>query len=82
MKIAQHIGSLEFLFPKEYTETLKCFQYQAPASSIDDVKFVIKSETNQSIEELFSEFNPKPIGSASLAQVSYFKFFIFYFLNI
>uniref|UniRef100_T2MA03 Uncharacterized aarF domain-containing protein kinase 1 n=1 Tax=Hydra vulgaris TaxID=6087 RepID=T2MA03_HYDVU len=69
MKIGQHIGSLEFLFPKEYTETLKCFQYQAPASNIDDVRYVIESETNQKIEELFSEFNPEPIGAASLAQV-------------
>lgn len=69
MKVAQHIGSLDFLFPAEYTETLKCFQYEAPASSFEDVSFVIETDTKQRMEELFSSFEQKPIGSASLAQV-------------
>lgn len=69
MKVAQHIGSLDFLFPAEYTETLKCFQYEAPSSSFEDVSFVIETDTKQRMEELFSSFEQKPIGSASLAQV-------------
>ena len=70
MKIGQHIGSLDFLFPKEYTETLKCFQYKAPESSIDDIRYVIETDTLHSMEELFTSFEEIPIGSASLAQVS------------
>lgn len=69
MKIGQHIGSLDFLFPREYTETLKCFQYNAPESPIEDIISVIESETSCSMRELFSSFDEKPIGSASLAQV-------------
>ena len=69
MKIGQHIGSLEFLFPREYTDTLKCFQHEAPESSYNDVKYVIESDTHQKMEELFKSVDKKPIGAASLAQV-------------
>lgn len=69
MKVAQHIGSLDFLFPKEYTDTLKCFQYEAPRSSLVNVRYVIESETGRTMSELFYEFVEEPIGSASLAQV-------------
>lgn len=69
MKVGQHIGSLDFLFPKEYTETLKCFQYNAPESPIEDIKYVIESDTSKSMGELFDTFDEKPVGSASLAQV-------------
>jgi len=69
MKVGQHIGSLDFLFPKEYTETLKCFQYNAPESSMSDIKYVIETDTAKPLSELFETFDEKPIGSASLAQV-------------
>jgi len=69
MKIGQHIGSLDFLFPKEYTETLKCFQYNAPESPIENIKYVIESDSSHSMRDIFLSFDEKPIGSASLAQV-------------
>jgi len=69
MKIGQHIGSLEFLFPREYTDTLKCFQYDAPASSMKDVRTVIETDTNMKMGDLFNQFDETPIGAASLAQV-------------
>ena len=70
MKVGQHIGSLDFLFPKEYTDTLKCFQYNAPESPIEDIKYVIESDTSKKMGDLFLEFQEKPVGSASLAQVT------------
>ena len=70
MKVGQHIGSLDFLFPHEYTDTLKCFQYNAPESSLKDIVYVIESDTRQPMGELFQSFERKPVGSASLAQVS------------
>lgn len=69
MKIGQHIGSLEFLFPKEYTDTLRCFQYEAPQSPLEDIRYVIESDTGLKMSELFESFDEKPLGSASLAQV-------------
>lgn len=74
MKVGQHIGSLEFLFPKEYTDTLKCFQYEAPHSSLDDIKYVIETDTGYKMSELFDEFSIEPLGAASLAQVTEFIF--------
>ncbi|XP_066931298.1 aarF domain-containing protein kinase 1-like [Clytia hemisphaerica] len=69
MKVGQHIGSLEFLFPKEYTETLRIFQYEAPHSPMKDIKYVIESDTGKSMYDLFESFDEKPLGAASLAQV-------------
>ena len=70
MKVGQHIGSLEFLFPKEYTDTLRCFQYEAPESSMRDIQYVVETDTGQSMSDLFESFDEKPLGAASLAQVS------------
>jgi len=69
MKVGQHIGSLEFLFPKEYTETLRCFQYEAPQSSMRDIQYVVETDTGQSMTDLFESFDEEPLGAASLAQV-------------
>ena len=40
-----------------------------PQSSYDDVCRVIEEDLNGRIEDLFDRFDPKPIASASLAQV-------------
>lgn len=69
MKVGQHVGSLDFLLPVEYTSTLKCFQYNAPESPYEDIRYVIETDTLHSMDELFLSFDKKPIGSASLAQV-------------
>lgn len=46
IKVGQHIGSLDYLLPKEYVETLKILHSRAPTSSIKDIKKVIKDELN------------------------------------
>lgn len=71
MKVGQHIGSLEFLFPREYTDTLKCFQYEAPHSSLEDIRYVIETDTGRKMSELFETFFEEPLGAASLAQVQF-----------
>jgi len=69
IKIGQHIGALENLFPKEYTDTLKVLHSQAPVTPLKEIYKVIKEDLKRDADEIFSEIDPKPLGAASLAQV-------------
>jgi ubiquinone biosynthesis protein len=39
---------------------------QAPRTSFKDVKEIVECELGKKLEELFSEFDEKPLASASL----------------
>lgn len=69
IKVGQHIGALDYVVPPEYCDTLKVLHNRAPKSSLDEVKRVIKEEFGQPLEEIFTEFDEEPLGTASLAQV-------------
>nr|POE64689.1 putative abc1 protein [Quercus suber] len=70
IKLGQHVGQMEYLVPQEYVETLRASMLnRCPVSSYDQVCQVIKKELGESPDKIFSEFDPTPIASASLAQV-------------
>ncbi|CAJ0569556.1 unnamed protein product, partial [Mesorhabditis spiculigera] len=69
IKVGQHIASLEYLVPVEYTKILSVLLSQAPKSSYRDVRFVVERELGGKLEDHFTEFSESPIGAASLAQV-------------
>ncbi|CAJ0950240.1 unnamed protein product, partial [Mesorhabditis belari] len=69
IKVGQHIATLEYLVPLEYTRTLSVLLSQAPKSSFEDVKFVVERELGGNLEDHFTDFTEAPIGAASLAQV-------------
>ncbi|CAN0909724.1 Putative ABC1 protein At2g40090 [Linum grandiflorum] len=70
IKLGQHIGQLEYLVPQEYVQTMReSMLNRCPVSSYDQVREVVKKELGQEPEQIFSEFDPVPIASASLAQV-------------
>ncbi|XP_015877370.3 putative ABC1 protein At2g40090 [Ziziphus jujuba] len=70
IKLGQHIGQLEYLVPQEYVQTMReSMLNKCPVSSYDQVCEVFKKELGETPEKIFSEFDPVPIASASLAQV-------------
>ncbi|CAD6186636.1 unnamed protein product [Caenorhabditis auriculariae] len=69
IKVGQHLASLEYLIPLEYTDTLQVLTSRAPQASKEDVEFVIETELGSKSNEIFSDFSDKPVGAASLAQV-------------
>lgn len=40
-----------------------------PISPFEEVKAILEEETGKRLEEMFSEFEEKPLASASMAQV-------------
>ncbi|XP_041354027.1 aarF domain-containing protein kinase 1-like isoform X1 [Gigantopelta aegis] len=69
IKVGQHIGSLEYLLPMEYVNTMKVLLDKAPESKLEDLYRVIEEDLGLKVEDLFSSFEPRPLGAASLAQV-------------
>ncbi|CEP61698.1 Cqd2p LALA0_S03e08834g [Lachancea lanzarotensis] len=69
IKLGQHIGAMTYLLPPEWTETMIPLQDKCPQSTQEEIAGLFKQDLKQSLDELFIEFDPQPIGVASLAQV-------------
>ncbi|KAJ8938163.1 hypothetical protein NQ318_011928 [Aromia moschata] len=69
IKVGQHIAALDYLLPSEYVETMKILHRNAPTNKISDVYKVIKEDLKKDPLEIFSNIEPEPLGTASLAQV-------------
>ncbi|KAK6933016.1 ABC1 atypical kinase-like domain [Dillenia turbinata] len=70
IKLGQHIGQLEYVIPQEYVVTMReSLLNKCPVSSYDQICEVVKQELGGTPDEVFNEFDPVPLASASLAQV-------------
>ena len=69
VKVGQHLANLDLLLPDEYIATLAALFDDAPESSSESVREVIKEELGEYPDELFDGFSERPFASASLAQV-------------
>jgi hypothetical protein len=69
IKVGQHLANLDYLIPREYIEVLSSLFNDAPQSDIDSVHRVIEEDLGRGVNDLFDDFDPNPIASASLAQV-------------
>lgn len=69
IKLGQHLSSMGYLLPLEWTETFIPLQDKCPVSSYESIEEMFLRDTGRRIEDDFSEFAKEPIGAASLAQV-------------
>ena len=69
IKLGQHLSSMNYLLPEEWTTTFMPLQDRCPVSSFDSIADMFLSDTGFPIEHHFDEFEKTPIGAASLAQV-------------
>ncbi|KAI0949682.1 hypothetical protein AcW1_009217 [Taiwanofungus camphoratus] len=68
IKLGQHMASLVVL-PKEWTSTMRPLQDQCEETPYEDVERLFVSDMGGALSEYFEDFDPQPIGIASLAQV-------------
>lgn len=54
IKVGQHLGSLEYLLPMEYVETMKVLHNQAPQSAITDLFKVLEEDLGKKVYIYFS----------------------------
>ncbi|CZS90559.1 related to bacterial aminoglycoside acetyltransferase regulators [Rhynchosporium agropyri] len=69
IKLGQHLSAMNYLLPVEWTTTFIPLQDKCPVSSIESIEAMFERDTGEKLSDYFSEFDPVPIGAASLAQV-------------
>lgn len=69
IKLGQHLSSMNYLLPEEWTTTFIPLQDHCPVSSYESVADLVLKDTGAPIEDYFEDFAREPIGAASLAQV-------------
>ncbi|KAJ7770216.1 ABC1-domain-containing protein [Mycena maculata] len=68
IKLGQHMASL-LVLPREWTSTMRPLQDKCEPTPYEDIEGLLRSELGAPVSDLFDEFDPVPIGVASLAQV-------------
>ena len=71
VKIGQIMSSRVDMLPEEYCKELEKLRQNVKELDSEIAKAVIEQETGRKIDEIFSEFRDKPLGSASIAQAHY-----------
>lgn len=69
IKLGQHLTSLNYLLPSEWCDTFIPLQDQCPVTSFQEIRDMVEKDTNMPFEDLFTDFQERPLGAASLAQV-------------
>ena len=71
VKIGQIMSSRTDMLPKVYCLELEKLRSNVKPLDAADARAVIEQETGKTIDEIYSEFNDKPLGSASIGQAHY-----------
>lgn len=71
VKIGQIMSSRSDMLPKNYCKELEKLRQNVKPLDAEIARAVIEDETGKKIEEIYSEFQDKPLGSASIGQAHY-----------
>jgi ubiquinone biosynthesis protein len=69
LKIGQMLSARPDLLPPAWTRELAKLQDAAPSLPLATIRAVVEEDLGAELEALFAEFEPEPIGAASIAQV-------------
>lgn len=69
IKFGQMLSTRRDLLPDDIADELAKLQDQVPPFSSEQAIEIIEGELKQPIDAIFSEFDPQPLASASIAQV-------------
>ena len=69
IKLGQLLSTRADLLPGPYLEALERLQDQIEPFSFEEVERIVSGELGVRISKAFSEFDPRPLAAASLAQV-------------
>jgi len=68
-KFGQHISTLRLAVPPEYSRILKGLTDKQPSSNPGRVANLLCDELGACAQDIFAEWDPEPLASASIAQV-------------
>ncbi|MDO4537037.1 MAG: AarF/UbiB family protein [Coriobacteriales bacterium] len=71
VKIGQIMSSRTDILPESYCRELEMLRSNVVPLEADVVRSIIEEETGKAIDEIYSEFEDKPLGSASMAQAHF-----------
>ncbi len=69
IKFAQILSTRPDIIPADVIREFEKLQDEVPPFSFDDARRIVENELGDSLESLFSEFDPVPLASASIGQV-------------
>lgn len=69
IKLGQFIASSPTFFPPEYVQEFQLCLDRTEPLPFSTLKRVLRSELGRSLDKIFAEIDPKPLASASIAQV-------------
>lgn len=69
VKLGQHVSVMQYLLPNEWCQTMRVLQDRCDPTSPEDIQQLFITDYGLPVEDIFEEFDWKPIGVASLAQV-------------
>eukprot|EP00667_Euglena_gracilis_P007856 EG_transcript_7940 len=73
VKFGQWAAVRSDIFPKAFCEVLCDLHANVTPHSLRQTRRIIKRSLGAEVEEIFEEFDPKPVGSGSIAQVYFAK---------
>lgn len=69
VKLGQVLSVRPDILPQDVMTEFESLQDRVPPMAMDDVKWVVEQELQQPLDTVFEDFDPTPLGSASIAQV-------------